>query len=153
MSVKWGLVCFIYTFQDLKAFVDLQIKSTRQCFMSSRGQGVVGWDGFLKTKLQLCQPTWKWSVEREKYGHGSDISLSSTYIETRLKQLSSGLYFSYQTHNMVNVKHLNMQTKHAPVYSKLVKDQWLYILDVYQSSCPQADYNVKCPLYFIKRNI
>ena len=70
----------------------------------------------------------------------------------RLKQLSSGLYFSYQTHNMVNVKHLNMQTKHAPVYSKLVKDQWLYALDVYQSSCPQADYNVKCPLYFTKRN-
>ena len=55
--------------------------------------------------------------------------------------------------NMVNIKHPSMQTRHAPVYSKLVKDQWLYILDVYQSSCPQADYNVQCPLYFTKRNI
>ena len=92
-------------------------------------------------------------MEREKYGHGSDISLSSTYIETRLKQLRSGPYFSYQTFNMVNIKHPSMQTRHAPVYSKLVKDQWLYTLDVYQSSCPQADYNVQCPLYFRKRNI
>ena len=92
-------------------------------------------------------------MEQAKYGHRSDISLSSTYIETRLKQLSSCLYISYQTFNMVNIKHPSMQTRHAAVYSKLVKDQWLYILDVYQSSCPQADYNVQCPLYFTKRNI